>query len=180
DNLGDRGAVSRVNVVAGGADDGSPARRVELGDGGEERIEAYVRNTRIEEAAEPLDEPEYFDAPFAGAEYGSVNRGVERGGIAPGCQDADAFHGLRYPGNSGIAGRTWMALQNPVQTQTRIRVALKRGFALRSCPEAGAQRLSEERAAIARYRGRAGQRHRTSCPTEDRIRACFLRLALSR
>src|SRR5262249_15899349 len=119
DDFGDRSAVAGINVVAGSANDGSAAGRVELGDGSEERIEAYVRNTRIEEAAEPLDEAEHFDAPFAGAEYGSVNRGVERGSIAPGCQDADAFHGLRYPGNSGIAGRTCQALQNPVQTQMR-------------------------------------------------------------
>ena len=83
----------RVDVVARRADERAALGRVELGNLLKQRIEVDVRHARVEEAVEALDEPEDFDPELVGAHDGAVDGGVERGRVAAGGEDADAFHG---------------------------------------------------------------------------------------
>ena len=53
-----------------------------------------VRHARVEQAAESLDETVDLDLALVGANDSAENRGVERGRIASGGQDANAFHGV--------------------------------------------------------------------------------------
>ena len=105
DDFANRGYVGRIDVIARGADDRPPARRVELGDGSEQRIQAHVRHARVEQAAESLDEADDFDAALAGAQHGAVDRRVECGRVAPRGQNADAFHNAAPSCKTALRGR---------------------------------------------------------------------------
>ena len=83
----------RVDVVARRADERAALGRIELGNFLEQRIQMDVRHARVEQAVEALDEAEDFDPQLVGAHDGAVNGGVERGRVAAGRQNADAFHG---------------------------------------------------------------------------------------
>ena len=52
----------------------------------------HVRHARVEQAVEALDEPVDLDPQLVGAHDGAVDGGVQRGGVAAGRQNADAFH----------------------------------------------------------------------------------------
>src|SRR5262249_1259204 len=90
---GDGRLVAGVEVVAGRAEDGAAEGFVQLGDGGEQRVEVDVRHARGEQAAEALDEADHLDAPLVGAGDGAAQGGVKGGRVAAGGQDADALHG---------------------------------------------------------------------------------------
>src|SRR5208283_1207138 len=93
------GAVLRIDIVPGSADDGAAAGGIHLGDGGEQRIEVDVGNPRIEQAAEALDEAEDLDLALVGPGHCTADGGVQCGCIAAGRQDPDAFHDANsYPG----------------------------------------------------------------------------------
>jgi hypothetical protein len=92
-DLVERLAVGRVHVRPRGADDGAAARRVQLGDLGEQRVQVHVRDVRREQRAEALDEAEDLDLALVGARHRALDGGVERGRVAACRQDADAFHG---------------------------------------------------------------------------------------
>ena len=81
-----------INIIARRADERAAFGRIEFGNGPEERIEMDVRHARIEQAVEPLDEAEDFDLELVGARDRAMNRGVERGRVAAGGENADAFH----------------------------------------------------------------------------------------
>src|ERR1700727_1272041 len=49
-------------------------------------------HARIEEAVETLDEADDFDLELVGARHRALNRRVERGRVAAGSEDSDAFH----------------------------------------------------------------------------------------
>ena len=91
----------RIDVVARRADERAALGRIELGDLLEQRIQVHVRHARVEQAVEALDEPEDFDAELVGAHDRAVDGGVQRGRVAAGRQDADAFHGW-LPGTTTI------------------------------------------------------------------------------
>ena len=87
-----------------------PRARIQLGNRTEERIEADVRNARVEEAAEALDEAEQLDTALAGAHDSAVNGRVQSRSVAACGQDADAFHAtLAFLGcaNSTVRDRQW-------------------------------------------------------------------------
>ena len=54
-----------------------------------------VRHARVEQAVEALDQADDFDLELVGARDRAVNGGVERGRVAAGGEDADAFHRSR-------------------------------------------------------------------------------------
>ena len=68
-------------------------------------IQPHVRHPRIEQAAEPLDESDRFHPAFTGPLHGAVNGGIQRGRIAPGCEDPDPFHGRSSSGERGVTTR---------------------------------------------------------------------------
>ena len=84
----------RVDVVARRADERAALGRIELGNLLEQRIQMHVRHARVEQAVEPLDQPVDLDPQLVGADDRAVNGGVQRRRVAPGGQDADAFHGV--------------------------------------------------------------------------------------
>ena len=51
-----------------------------------------MRHAGVEEAAEPLDEPDDLDLPLAGPRDRAVNGGVEGWSVASGGEDADPLH----------------------------------------------------------------------------------------
>ena len=84
----------RVDVVARRADERAALGRIELGNLLKERIQMDVRHARIEQAVEALDEPVDLDPQLVGAHDRAVDGGVQRGRVAAGREDADAFHRL--------------------------------------------------------------------------------------
>ena len=91
---GDRLGVVAVDVVARGAEDRAAPGRVELGDRVEERVQVDVRDLGVEQAAEPLDDPDHLDAVPVGLVDRPGDRGVQGRGVAAGRQDADPLHAL--------------------------------------------------------------------------------------
>ena len=81
-----------IDVVARRADQRAALGRIQFRDRLKQRIQMHVRNARIEEAVESLDEAEDLDPELVGARDRAVNGGVERGRVAAGREDADAFH----------------------------------------------------------------------------------------
>ena len=89
--------LSGIDVIARRADERAALGRIEFGNFLEQRIEMDMRHARVEQAVEALDEADDFDLELVGAHDRAVNGGVERGRVAAGGQDADAFHGLSAP-----------------------------------------------------------------------------------
>jgi hypothetical protein len=81
-----------INIIPGRTDERAALGGVEFGNFLKQRVEMNVRHARVEQAVEPLDEADNFDLELVGAHHRAVNGGVQRGGVAAGGQDANAFH----------------------------------------------------------------------------------------
>jgi len=101
--------VVRVDVVARRADECAALGRIDLRDFLKQGIQMKVRHAGVEEAVEALDESVDFNPKLVGAHDGAVNGGVERRCVAPGSQDADAFHGCWCcSGKRSATRRRWL------------------------------------------------------------------------
>src|SRR5439155_23951588 len=97
-----------VNVIARAADDRAAASHLQLGDGGEQGVQADVRYARVEQTTEALDEAKHFDFALIGPYHSAVDGRVEGRRIAARGQDADAFHALHWPrGPRALDLRRW-------------------------------------------------------------------------
>src|SRR5262245_47989159 len=65
---------------------------VQLGDRREKGIQVHVRQARVEDAAEALDEAKQLDATLVGPHAGPQDRRVQGRRIATRGENADAFH----------------------------------------------------------------------------------------
>ncbi len=81
-----------VNKIPGRTDERAALGRIEFGNFLKQRIEMDVRDARIEQAVETLDQADDFDLELVGAHDRAVDGGVERGSVAAGRENADAFH----------------------------------------------------------------------------------------
>jgi hypothetical protein len=94
----------RVNKIARRANECAAFRRFEFGNILIQRIQMHVRHARIEQAVETFDEADDLDLELVGARDHAVDRGVERGRVAAGGEDSDAFHKLFFlVGKTGLA-----------------------------------------------------------------------------
>ena len=89
--------VFRIHIIAGRTDERAALGGVELGDFLKERVEMNVGDARIEQAVEPLDEPENLDLELVRPHHRAVDGRVQGGRVAAGGQNADAFHTVRTP-----------------------------------------------------------------------------------
>ena len=129
---GDGLQVVAVDVVARGPQDRPAQGRVELGDLLEQRVEVDVGDRVVQQAAEPLDDPEDLDPGLVGALDGAFDGRVEGRGVAPRGQDADPLHrGCLRPGwidrgrsRRGEAGRGRGLDEG--QARARLRAARRR------------------------------------------------------
>ena len=96
---GDGLEVVAADVVARGAQDRAAQGRAELGDLLEQRVEVDVGHRMVQEAAEPLDDPEDLDPVFVGSFDRAFDGRIEGGRVAPRREDADPLHrGCLRPG----------------------------------------------------------------------------------
>src|SRR6185295_18338948 len=85
-----------------GSDESAALGGIDFRDFLEQRIEVDMRDTRVEETIETLDETDDFHAQLTGADDRAVDGGVERGRVASGGEDRDASHVSSNPASLGL------------------------------------------------------------------------------
>src|SRR5206468_8158596 len=79
----------RIDVVARRSDECAALGRIEFRNSLKEGIQMDVGNTRVEETIETLDKAVEFNLQFIRAYHSAMNRGVQRGRVPAGGQNAD-------------------------------------------------------------------------------------------
>src|SRR5579872_3698744 len=85
-----------IDKIARGTDERAALGGIELGNRLIERVQVNVRNTRVEQTIEALDQAEEFELELVGANNRPMDGGIEGGGVATGRKDADSLHGLPH------------------------------------------------------------------------------------